>query len=74
MMKRSLALGVLVLTLTVVPGCAFTGSEPGLVTHPVDGDYGDCGSCHAEGTNGAPKTDHIRKDDCLSCHAAVKGG
>lgn len=52
-------------------GCAFTGSEPMPVPHAAAGDYEDCGSCHTEGINGAPKTDHPKKKDCLSCHTVA---
>ena len=74
MIKRMFVLGTVLLSLGMVPGCAFTGSEPGVVSHPVDGSYGDCRSCHEDGSNGAPKTDHALKDDCLSCHAVAREG
>lgn len=70
-MRKVFVLCLVLVSLIVVPGCALTGSEPPVVTHQVAGDYADCRGCHEEGINGAPKTDHARKDDCLSCHAAV---
>lgn len=70
-MRKVLALCLVMVSVSLGYGCAFTGSEPPLVTHRLDGDYGDCRGCHEDGTNGAPKTDHARKDECLSCHAAV---
>ena len=49
-------------------GCAFAASSPQPTPHAVTGGYEDCASCHADGSQGAPKTDHPKKADCTSCH------
>lgn len=73
MIRKFLVLYLYIAALSLIPGCALTGSDPPTVTHPVSDEYTDCRGCHEEGVNGAPKTDHARKDECLSCHAVVMG-
>jgi hypothetical protein len=67
----SLAVSLLIVTAASFSGCAFTGSEPPPVPHGTAGGFGDCRGCHEQGVEGAPRTDHALKPDCLSCHPAV---
>ncbi len=71
---------VVVISLVLLPACG--GSQPtstitpvsaSVITHPIDIDaFKNCQSCHATGTNGAPKNpdNHLsyKNNDCTICH------
>lgn len=66
---RLITLFALVAFLLFAAGsCALGGGNRPGTPHAADGLHADCRSCHEEGLNGAPKTDHAKKADCLSCH------
>ncbi len=71
MVRTSLLLMLVLSVFLTVSGCALTGSSPPPVTHATSDAFQDCRGCHEKGTQGAPKTDHALKDDCLSCHPAT---
>jgi len=67
--RKSAAIAAAVLAMTTGGwGCALAGSTPPAAPHPATGTYEACASCHEDGSQGAPRTDHPRKADCTSCH------
>ena len=53
-------------------GCAFASSSPPNTPHAVSGNFENCRGCHEDGSQGAPRTDHIKKVECTSCHHPIK--
>jgi hypothetical protein len=71
-MKKAAVVGAVLALLSGGWACALTGSQPPAVPHPTTGTYENCVSCHEDGSQGAPRTNHPRKDDCTSCHHPTK--
>ncbi|MCL4474348.1 MAG: hypothetical protein M1539_06490 [Actinobacteria bacterium] len=71
-MKTAAALATIILLALGSWGCAFAASSPSPTPHAVTGSYENCSSCHEDGSQGAPRTDHPRKADCTSCHHPAK--
>lgn len=67
-MRSAVLVALLVLVLFFAGGCALIGSSPPQVPHNTGEPFSDCKSCHATGAQGAPVTDHIKKENCLTCH------
>lgn len=61
---------VFVFTLSVgVGGCAaLVGESAPEIPHATTAEFTECRSCHEQGIEGAPVTDHPTKPDCLGCH------
>lgn len=68
------ALTLIAVIATAGWGCALAASPPPNTPHPVEGLYSDCRTCHENGSQGAPVTDHLKKPDCTSCHKVVIQG
>jgi cytochrome c5 len=54
---------VLAGTMAFAAGCA-----PAIPHTVVSRDRVTCLSCHVDGSQGAPKTSHAERQDCLECH------
>lgn len=67
-MRTAAAITAVIIVSLTGWGCAFAGSTPPVAPHSAMGIYEDCRSCHEDGTQGAPRTDHAKKPECTSCH------
>jgi hypothetical protein len=57
---------VLMMSTTLVWGAGCSGPATPHPVESLDRDY--CLSCHREGINGAPKTSHPNRGNCVHCH------
>jgi len=71
-LKTTAVLAVSVVLSLTGTACALKGATPPPTPHSIEGSYENCAGCHENGSQGAPKTDHAKKNDCTSCHHATR--
>ncbi len=64
-MHRIATIGSLCVALLAASSCAKAPQVPHAIESRSDA---SCLGCHRDGTNGARKTPHSDKADCLRCH------